>query len=66
MGNCLDRTISEDDEMPIRDENQTSNGSSQNNESNLYLNSNQPPTYYQASRNNYHTNPLQQVVNHLG
>ena len=61
MGNCLDRTISEDDEMPIRDENHNSNSSNPNHESSLYLNNStsSPPSYYQTS---YSSNPLQQQV----
>jgi hypothetical protein len=64
MGNCLDRTISEDDEMPIRDDQHNNQNTNHNHESNLYLNnSNQnPPSYYQANRSGYNTNPLHQVV----
>lgn len=74
MGNCLDRSISEDDEMPIRDENHNNNNSNTNHhESTQYLTSDNnnsstsssnhhnssPPSYYQA---NYLSNPLQQVT----
>lgn len=77
MGNCLDRSVSEDDEMPIRrdEHNHSTNVINNTNEyvntaatTNNNNNNSLPPPYYQTNRSNYmlrNANALQVKLNSI-